>query len=89
MTSPVGLTRAEEEALQPPAPRVVVVAPPGVPTCRVLQPGGEGCPAAATCRIVWASRDGQDKPTSACADCAERLQQLASAHRTILSVEPL
>jgi hypothetical protein len=90
MVDPVGLTRAEEEALQQVGPRVVVRAPPGAPACRVaVPPDGGDCPAAATRRIVWPSRDGWDRPTLACRDCAERMQQVAASHNTTLRVEPL
>lgn len=89
--SPVGLTRAEEDALYKPEPRLVVQAPPGAVTCRVVvPPDGKVCSAAATHRIVWPSRDGWDKPTPACSDCATRMQQIAELeHKYMLRVESL
>lgn len=91
MTTPIGLTRAEEALEQkPPEVRVVVKAPPGALTCRVVvPPDGKECGAAATHRIVWPSRDGWDKPTSACKDCVVRMQQLAESHRTVIHIEPI
>jgi len=91
--NPVGLTRAEEAALQQPGePRVAAVkAPAGARACHVtVPPDGKACGAVATKRIMWPSRDGWDQPTSACADCAARMQQTAELeHKTTLRVEPI
>ena len=87
MTSPVGLTRAEEaQESQQPAVRIVVKAPPGAQVCRVGKAvSGVDCEAAATCRVVWPDGDR----TLACADCAGRAELQAENLHAAVRVEPL
>ena len=88
MSNPVGLTRAEEAALEKRSeePRIIVKPEPGAPSCRiVLLPEGTACGAAATVQLVWSDKD----KTPACADCAARTSQLAASHRSSVRVEPL
>ena len=83
---PIGLTRAEEAAEQPDEPRVVVRAEPGRPRCEAaVPPDGQRCVAEATTILCWPDGDR----SSACADCALRLQQLAESHRTVLRAAPI
>jgi hypothetical protein len=87
--NPVGLTRAEEasERKEGEAPKVIVVAPPGVARCRIsVPPNGDDCPAAATCTIVWPDGDR----TPACMDCAQRTAQMAQqGHHSSIRLERL
>ena len=88
MTAPVGLTRAEEEREQQlaPAPRAVVIAPPGAARCRAsVLPTGAACPAEARVLVRWSDGDG----TPMCVECAGRTQQLAQSYRAAVRVEPL
>lgn len=87
MTSPIGLTRAEEEReQQQPETRVVVKAAPGATLCRVGRAvTGIDCEAAATCRVVWPDGD----KTNSCADCAERAQLQAKNLHFAVRIEPL
>jgi hypothetical protein len=83
---PVGLTRAEEEAEQPPeAPRAVAAVQPGRPRCQAaVPPTGDRCVAEARGHLVWPDGDR----SLACADCARRLQQLGESHRSSVRFEP-
>jgi hypothetical protein len=87
VTTPVGLTRAEEEReqQQSPEPRArSPVAPPGAALCRAsVPPGGGDCGAAATVTVVWSDADR----TPMCDECAQRTQQLAQSHRAAVKVE--
>lgn len=87
MTTPIGLTRAEEALeQQQPEVRVVVKAAPGAPVCRVGRAvTGIDCEAAATCRVIWPDGD----KTDACADCAERARLQAENLHFALHIEPL
>lgn len=70
---PVGLTRAEENALEEKHTERVV-APDGAARCRLsMPPNGDDCVAAATVLVSWKSPE--DPKTAACIDCVKRLQQ--------------
>ena len=86
--NPIGLTRAEEAALdkRPDEPRVIVKPPPGAPSCRItVLPEGHACGALATVRIIWPD----DDKTPACVECAGHTSQLAQSHRSAVRIEPL
>ena len=83
MSNPIDLTRAEEEALHAPGPRIVVKAPPGAVACHVIVVAtGEACGAAAVCRLVWPDND----VTPACADCAREMDAKAQQNRTSIRI---
>jgi len=85
MTVPIDLAR-NEDTLEQQTPKPRVKAPLGAPRCCVgVPPGGDACGATATCTIVWPD----DMTTPACADCAQRMNQMARSHRTGVNIIPL
>lgn len=89
--NPIGLTRAEAEKEQEPAPaKPQDPAPAGTVACiATVAPDGKRCGAEAKWLITWADSDAKMPKSPMCTECAKRFRALAQSHNSSIGIESI